>query len=538
MCENGKPSVLCGRWKMCEKRKLSTTCGQWKMCEKGKRSTNEKRVKREKSGENMEQKTHESEKNRERQENDIREKEGQKGQKRQEPFFTKEKSFYQVFFRMMIVVALQNLVAYSVNMLDNIMLGSYSQTALSGAATVNQVFFVVNQLALAIGNSLVAIASQYWGKKETEPIKRITGIALTFSLVTAGIILVICGLFPRQLLGLFTTSSEIIEAGVIYLSLLKWTFLLFLISNLLIAMLRSVETVQISFVVSVVSLLINGIINYTLIFGHFGFPEMGIKGAAIGTLTARIVELLIVIVYVARIDQKVKLFDRRFLYNIFAKENRVLWGRFVKVSAPIIFASLIWALSLPMQTAILGHLSSDAIAANSVSSTFFQYLKVIVVAISSSSAVMIGKRIGSGDESKVRSDARTLCVIDVCIGIILGILLFLLRTPLLSMYNLTPQATIYADHFIIIMSFIMVGMSYQMPVSVGIIQGSGDTKFNMYMNMISTWGIVMPLSFLAAFVWKLPVELVVVAVQSDQIFKGIPVFLRFRGYKWIHHLTK
>ena len=190
-----------------------------------------------------------------------------------------------------------------------------------------------------------------------------------------------------------------------------------------------------------------------------------------------------------------------------------------------------------MQKAILGHLSADAIAANSVVTTFFQYLKVIVIAIASASSVVIGKSIGEGDRKEIRAAGRTLSVLDVCIGILLAVVLLILRKPLLTMYNLTDTAMVLADHLMIIMSIIMVGMSYQMPVSVGIIQGGGDTRFNMYINLISTWGIVMPLSFLAAFVWKLPVEWVVVAVQSDQIFKGLPIFLRFRSYKWIRNLT-
>ena len=152
--------------------------------------------------------------------------------------------------------------------------------------------------------------------------------------------------------------------------------------------------------------------------------------------------------------------------------------------------------------------------------------------------VIIGKSIGVGNEERIRSDARTLSVIDVTTGAVLGLLLFLLRHPLLSMYNLSNEAMVLADHLIIIMSCVMVGMSYQMPVSSGIIQSSGDTKFSMCVNLVSIWCIVMPLSFCAAFVWKLPVEMVVLAVQSDQFFKGIPVFLRFRSYKWIHRLTK
>lgn len=455
----------------------------------------------------------------------------------QESFFTRDKNFYRTFFRLMLVVALQNLVAYSVNMLDNMMLGSYSQNALSGAATVNQIFFIVNQLALAIGNALIVMSSQYWGKRDTRTIKKLTGISLIFSVLAAAIVVGICAAFPEQLLKIFTTSPEIIEQGKIYLNILKWTFVLFLISNLLISMLRSVETVQISFVVSVVSLIVNGGMNYTLIFGHFGFPEMGIKGAAIGTLTARSLEFLIVIFYVLKIDKKVRVFHGGLFRETFSAANRKLWIDFIKVSCPVILSGMIWAVSVPMQTAILGHLSADAIAANSVATTFFQYLKVIVVAVSSASSVVIGKFIGQGNRSEVRAVGRTLSVIDISIGIVLAILLFVLRKPLLSTYNLTDEATVLADHLMMIMSIVMIGMSYQMPVSGGIIQGGGDTKFSMYLNLISTWGIVMPLSFLAAFVWKLPVEWVVVAVQSDQLFKGIPVFLRFRSYKWIRKLT-
>lgn len=455
-----------------------------------------------------------------------------------ENFFIKDRSFYKTLAILILTVAGQNLIAYSVNMLDNIMLGSYSQAALSGAATVNQIFFMVQQTALSIGSALVTVASQYWGKKQMDPIRRITWIAMKFNLLAAVVALILCAAVPMQLLSLFTTSSEIIQQGAEYLKILKWSFVFFMISNLFISMLRSVEIVRIALVTSIVSLIVNGGINYTLIFGKFGFPEMGIRGAAIGTLIARAVELGIVLVYVAKIEHRVRFFE------IFKKSgseragNKEFRQTFTKVCTPILVSSMIWAISVPMQTAILGHLSDDAIAANSVATTFFQYLKVIVVAMASASAVMIGKSIGEGEKAKVRAAGRTLSVIDVGIGVVLAIILYLLRNPLLSFYQLTDTARVLAEHFMIIMSFVMVAMSYQMPVSVGVLQGSGDANFCMRLNMISIWVIVMPLSFLSAFVWKLPVELVVLAVQSDQFFKGIPIFFRFRSYRWIHELTK
>lgn len=266
-------------------------------------------------------------------------------------FFTKDPSFYRSFFKLMTVIALQNLVAYSVNMLDNIMLGSYSQNALSGAATVNQIYFIVNQIALAIGNALIAISSQYWGSHQTKPIRKVTKAALLFSLAISAGMIALCIRIPNTLIGLFTTSPDIIREGTIYLHIIQWTFLFFMISNLLLAMLRSVETVKIAFLISVISLLVNGGINYILIFGRFGAPEMGIRGAAIGTFAARILELGIVLFYVWKKDTKVKLFDEKFRDGIIGKGSGTVWKTFFKVCIPILTSGLLWAVSLPMQTA-------------------------------------------------------------------------------------------------------------------------------------------------------------------------------------------
>lgn len=452
----------------------------------------------------------------------------------QESFFTKDKNFYKTLFSMLIVISLQNLVAFSVNMTDNIMLGSYSQDALAGAATVNQIFFVVQQISLGIGNSLVILTSQYWGKQKVDPIRDLTGIALKYSLIFGAIIVFICIFFTEPVLYLFTPSASIVAQGAAYLEYIQWTFILFVVSNTLICSLRSVGTVKIAFYISFISLIVNASINYVLIFGYFGFPEMGVRGAAIGTLISRILELLIIVVYLWKVDKKIRLFSGSGLF----RQSSSLAADYRKVSLPILISQTVWCVSIPIQTGILGHLSNDAIAANSVATTFFQYLKVIVVAICSASSVLIGNAIGRGDMARIRSDARTLAVADLILGIILALILYSLRYPLLSLYQLTESATILSINLIGIMSIVMVGMSYQMPVLVGIIQGAGDARFVMATNFISIWAIVMPLSFLSAFVWKWPVELVVLVVQSDQIFKCIPAFLRLRSYRWIRQLTK
>ncbi len=433
---------------------------------------------------------------------------------------------------MMCVVALQNLVAYSVNMADNVMLGSFSQAALSGAATVNQVFFMIQCYANAGGSSLSILSSQYWGKGDSERIKVLTGIVVRFSLLSGAAILLFCSLFSRPLLKIFTNSEVIIAEGQAYLALIQWSFVFFILTTVLTSLLRSVGTVNISFYISFLSLLVNVSINYTLIFGHFGFPRLGIRGAAVGTLVARALELVIVFVYMLKAEKKLC-----FEMRDFFQSDAALRRSFFKVYWPTCASQMVWAVSVPLQTAILGHLSDDALAANSVATTFFQYLKVIVQAMSSTAAVLIGNAIGRGDIEEVKREARTISLMDVTTGVILALCILALKDPLLSLYELSPSAMTLTSHLIVIMGFVMAGMSYQMPISTGILTGGGDVRFRAQVNLISTWLIVMPLSFASAFWWKWSVEAVVICIQSDQIFKCLPCGIRLHSYKWIHNLT-
>lgn len=450
-------------------------------------------------------------------------------------FFVRDKRFYHTFFHLLIVVALQNVVAYSVNMADNLMLGSYSQTALSGAAAVNQIQFLVQQATIAIGDGMVMLNAQYWGKRELSPIRSVTGIALKSGLVFGAGMLALTTFMPEPLVRIFTSDQQIISAGVEYLSLIKFTYLFYILTTIMTAALRSVETVNISFGISVMSLIVNVCINYTLIFGHFGFPELGIRGASIGTLTARLLEFIVVLVYVVKADKKLRLFSE----NPF-RRNKELETDYWRVAVPVISTNLLWSIATPIQTAILGRLSTDAMAANSVSTTVFQYLKVVTVSEASSTAVVMGRTVGSGvtEPRRLKPYVRTLQAIFLLLGLTMGGSLLLLRRPLLSMYALTPDALLLAGQLIMLMSFIYVGMAYQMPVASGIIRGSGDTRFSMYTNLISTWVIVMPLSFAAAFWWKLPVFWVVFLLNSDQLFKCVPVAVWANSYKWVHVLTR
>lgn len=449
------------------------------------------------------------------------------------PFFTRDKGFYRTLVHLMLVVVLQNVVAYSVNMADNLMLGAYSQASLSGAATVNMIQFVFQSVVNSLGEGLVILSSQYWGQGRREPVRRLAGIALTAAFAVGLAVTAATSLFPRQIVGLFTPDEEIIRQGVAYLELIRFTYVLFALSAVLNAVLRTIGSVNVTFGVSVLSLAVDVGINYALIFGRFGMPEMGIRGASVGTLAARLLEVLVLAGYLAFRDQKLRMFGRDLL-----RPDRGLARDYFRVARNVVTSSVLWALATPIQTGILGHLTADAIAANSVSTTLYQYLKVVTQGEASAAAVIVGRAVGEGDLPRLRSYCRTLQAIFLGIGVCLGVALYFVRIPLLSLYELTPAAREMANGILILLCFVMVGMAYEMPVGAGIIRGGGDTRYSLVNNLISTWGIVMPLSFAAAFWFKWPVVAVVACLNSDQIFKCIPAALWANSYRWVRHLTQ
>ncbi len=446
---------------------------------------------------------------------------------------TKDKTFYKTFFSLFRILVIQNVIVLSVNLADNVMIGSYSETSLSGVAAVNQIQFVYSLLIASLGDAMVVLGSQYWGKNDTKSIKKIASGALISGSLCGIVLFIAATVFPSQLVGFFTNNPDIIAQGVEYLYLIKYTYILFAFTNLLLAILRSVEKVKIAFYTSLLSLIINCSINYCLIKGNFGFPEMGVTGAAIGTLTARAVELLLIAVYVFAFEKRLNLKLKEII-----KPDRTYIKDFIITCLPFAIVGTMFGMSTALQTVILGHLSDSAIAANSVSSTLFMVLKVASTGAASASAVVIGKTVGSGDLSKIKEYARTLQLIFVLIGIMTSITLRLVKEPVLSLYSLTPETLEMARKFIGILCITCIGTAYQMPTNTGIIRGGGDTKYVLKVDIIAIWCIVIPLSFLGAFKFNWSEPLVMFCLNSDQLFKAIPAVIKANRFHWMKKLTR
>ena len=440
------------------------------------------------------------------------------------------RSFYKNFFSIYIVLVLQNVVTLSVNLADNMMLG---ETARSGVAAVNQVQFVYQQILMALGDGAVIFCSQYWGRKQTGPMKRIAAAAMHTALLTAVVLFVVVSAFPSQVVGLFTTEETIIAEGVAYLKIIRFTYLFFAVTILLLAALRSAEVVRIAFYLSVMTFFINCGINYVLIYGRFGAPELGTAGAAVGTLCARIAEFVVLLFYITYKEKRLSLKLKDYL-----QADKVLALDYFKITGPILVVQGLWGVNTALQTVILGHMTAAAIAANSVAATLFLMMKSAAVGASSTASVMIGKTIGTGDIPLVKKYAKLMQRLFLCIGIIGGVLLFLIRIPILHLYRLSPETMEMANQFLIILSVVFVGMSYQMPTNNGIIRGGGNAMFVVKMDLVSIWMIVIPLSFFMAFVVKASPAVVVCCLNADQIFKCIPGYLESHYGHWIRKLTR
>ncbi|MBR2122801.1 MAG: MATE family efflux transporter [Lachnospiraceae bacterium] len=445
----------------------------------------------------------------------------------------KDRSFYKSFFSMLVVLVLQNVITISVNLADNIMLGAYAEVSLSGVAAVNQVQFVFQQILTGIGEGAIIIGTQYFGKRQMEPVKRVGAIAMRFALAVAVILFIVVSLIPERIVGIFTTDAAIIAQGVEYIRIIRFTYIMFAVTQILLAILRSTGVVKIALALSVSTLIVNCCINYTLIYGHFGAPRLGVTGAAIGTLTARAIELIILLVFIVFKEKNLHLRLKDVVIR-----DRSLTGTYFKVTIPVLIVSSLWGLNNATQNAILGHMTARAIAANSVASTMFMLVKSMAIGAAATASFFIGKTIGEGDMDKLKSIAKTLQVLFVCIGIFSGIVLFLIRIPILSLYKLEPETRVMANRFLMVLSVTVATMSYQMPTNSGIIKGGGDTRYMMIMDLVSIWGIVIPLSFIMAFVVKASPLVVVCCLNADQVFKCVPAFIKCNYGHWAKKLTK
>ncbi|MDR0271522.1 MATE family efflux transporter [Paenibacillus sp.] len=442
--------------------------------------------------------------------------------------WVKETSFYKTFFRLTLMIALQNIITLGVNLSDNLLLGGYSESALSGVALANQIQFILQMLVMGAAEGLVILSSRSWGAKNMESVKKAASIGMRIALLVSVVMWIVVLLLPEGCMSLFTNEERVIQEGAQYLRIICFSYVFFAVTSTLLASLRSVEIVKIGFIVSLSTLIINVCLNYVLIYGHFGFPRIGVSGSATATLTARIIETCIVIVFIKR-------FDRRLMLKLkdFYRVDRELFRQYLRIGSPILMANALWACAMAAQSAILGHMGEAAIAANSVATTVFQLVTVISYALASATAIMIGKTIGEGHVSKIKTYSKTMQLLYVLIGLGTGLVLFITKSYVTGLYAISDESKTLAVHFMTVLSITVVGTAYQMPALTGIVRSGGDTKFVLYNDFIFMWLVVLPASALCAFVFHFSPLITFICLKCDQILKCFVAIVKVNRFKWI-----
>lgn len=445
----------------------------------------------------------------------------------------RDRSFYRTIFTIALPSAFQAMVSFLVVLADNMMVASLGDTMYAGVAQSNgATAFFTAAISGLIGGSSVLI-TQYWGKEDTARIKRIFAIVSWICMGVAVLCVAAIIATPSGILHLLTSDEGVIEAALPYLKLICWSYLPYALSTALIGMLRSVEVVKITLYTTVITFFANIGLNYILIFGKLGLPAMGVSGAAIATILSRVLELGIVWYYLFYVQKKISMRPRELL-----KGDGTLLLDYIRYGLPVGIVDAQWAIVGFCKTSIIGRLGEQMISANSIANSLMQLGSLFSFSLAGGACVVIGKSIGAGDYQRTREYSKTIQLMFLMIGILMSVLVFLARVPFAAMHGVSMEAKNLSAEMIAISAISLIGTTYHASCFVGINRGAGDNRFVMIVDMICGWLIVLPISYIAAFVLKLPLPWMFLMLRIDQLFKWIIAFYRLRGNAWIRNVTR
>jgi putative MATE family efflux protein len=445
---------------------------------------------------------------------------------------SESKAFYKSVFVLVLPMALQNLINVAVTSADVIMLGAVGETVLSASSLAGQVQFIMTLIFFGLTSGAAVLTAQYWGKNDTRTIEKIMGIALRFSLIVGILFTVVVFLLPRQTMMIFSSEEPVIEEGIKYLRIVSISYVLNAFTMIYLNIMRSVERVIISTVVYLVSLIVNVIMNGLLIFGLFGLPALGISGAAIGTVIARVVEVIIVLCY-SKTNHTVRL---RF-QDIFV-HDKLLFRDFLRYSIPVTINEMMWGLGTSMNSVIIGHMGSAVVAANSVAQVTRQLSTVIAFGIANAAAIMLGKAIGAGKTEEAERNSKRFIKITFIASLGGAIIILIVRPIAMANLNLSEVSTGYLSMMMFVMAYFTIAQAYNTTMVVGIFRSGGDTKFGLFLDVSTMWGCSILLGAIFAFIFHFPVVVVYMMLMSDEIIKIPFTTWRYRKKFWLRNVTR
>ena len=440
--------------------------------------------------------------------------------------------FYRHIFRLVLPIVIQNLLSAAVSSADVVMLNYVGQSSISAVSLASQYANVLFMVFYGLGTGATMLCAQYYGKGDMKAIQVVEGIAMRFSLGFAFLFAGAAFFFPEGMMRLFTNDGELLALGASSLRCMSVSYLCWGITEVYLAVLRSIGRVTISTLMNVLAFSLNIILNAVFIFGLFGAPKLGAMGVAIATSASRMIELAACFA-VSHFSRDIKL-DFRYLFS----KNRLLFSDFIRLSLPAMGNDIIWSVGFSMYSVIMGHMGTDAVAANSFVVVVRNFGTILCFGMASAGGILLGNVIGENKLEEAEKDAKKLMKLTIITGAIGG-LIVLAATPFVLKYaTLTENAMHYLKYMLLINTYYVMGAAVNTTLIAGVFRAGGDSRFGFICDAIDMWCYAVPLGFLAAFALKLPVLWVYFLLCTDEFVKWPWVIRHYRSGKWLNNITR
>lgn len=441
--------------------------------------------------------------------------------------------FYAQLKTLVLPIAMASFMLALVSATDAVMLGLIDQASMASVSQAGQVQFLLNLLVTGFSTGVGIMTAQYWGKGDVASIEKIAPTGLKIILAIGGSVTLAALLIPQVLMAVLTSDPELIRLGAGYLRAVAPSYLVCGITQVYFALLKNTGHAGKSSVISSAAVVINIALNGVLIFGLFGLPALGIQGAALATVLARLAEL----VWAALATRRQGHVQLRW-GGLLRRAEPLLFEDFCRYTAPVIGASLVWGIAFMSYTVIMGHLGGDAVAANSITSIAKNLVSCFIRGVGGGAGIMVGNLLGANQLEKAKQYGARLTRLSIAVGVATGGLLIAASPLLVRFAALSDTATGYLRIMLVFCGFNIMAQSVNHVVLDGIFGAGGDAKFDMQGNIFAMWLFSVPLGFLAAFVLRLPVPVVYCIVNLDEIVKLPAVFLHYRRYIWLRNITR
>lgn len=443
-----------------------------------------------------------------------------------------KKEFYRGMLAIAIPIALQNLIVSSLNTLDTMMISNLGPEAIAGVGLANQVFFFFTMVVFGTATGSSVMIAQYHGRDDYPSLQKVNALSNIIAMGTA-LVFMFCALFiPHEIIGLMIDDPAVIDSGAQYLRAVAWTYPLTGISFVCGVALRSTGNARSPLIGSIIGFIFNAFFNYVLIFGKFGFPALGVVGAALGTIIARTAELLVILYAITRYDSPLYGPIKEMLN--FKKE---FIQRYMKVTVPVIINETLWGLGQVMYSVAYAMVGTNETAAIQVVVALQNLTFVLIRGLGNACTVILGNTIGKGLMDRVYPYAIRFLKMGAYIALIIGLFISLLpQIGLLLFPSLTPEVYQLCLTLLRYMGVIFILKALNSILIVGVLRGGGDTKFSLFLEMGSVWFVGVPLAFMGAALWHLPIQWVVILASTEEITKLSIGLLRVKSKKWIHEI--